>query len=383
MAGLIVHEWVEPTGGAERVVEQFMEQYPDSDLFVLWDDAPGRFPVGRTHESWLASTPLRRHKALALPFMPETWRHVPLKGDYDWLLVSSHLFAHHVRAESQASELPKFSYVHTPARYIWEPSLDSRGAQLPVRLASAVLKPLDRSRAQESTAMVANSEFTRSRIQRVWHRDADVIYPPVDTERIVAGGQWSEHLSNDEAISLGSLPDVFLLGASRFVPYKRLDLVIQAGEATGLPVVLAGRGPGEGDLRARAAESKVPVHFLISPSDALLYALYQQSLALVFPAIEDFGIMPVEAMAAGTPVIVPTLGGAAESARLVKGGVALSGFSTEEWRQAIDGAQAVDRAGLPERAGRFSCGRFREEVAQWLASYLGTVSTHQRRGGTR
>lgn len=368
MAGLIVHEWVERTGGAERVVEQFMEQYPDSDLFVLWDDAPGRFSGDRMHESWLASTPLRRHKALALPFMPATWRHVRPKRDYDWLLVSSHLFAHHARASAHASELPKFSYVHTPARYIWEPDLDSRGDQLPARLASTVLKPIDRRRAQESTAMAANSEFTRLRIQRVWHRDAEVIYPPVDTERIAMVGRWRDHLSMKEEALLTALPDVFLLGASRFVPYKRLDLVIEAGEATGLPVVLAGRGPGEGELRARSEQARVPVHFVISPSDALLYALYQQSLALVFPAIEDFGIMPVEAMAAGTPVIVSAVGGAAESACLTHGGVVLEAFSSQGFREAVNAITSIDRAGLPARASRFSQARFRDRVRLWMES---------------
>lgn len=366
MVGLIVHEWVEPTGGAERVVEQFIEEYPDSDLFVLWDDAPGRFPEARTQESWLASTPLRRHKALALPLMPGTWRRAPLRRDYDWLLVSSHLFAHHVRTRGSSSMPPKFSYVHTPARYIWEPDLDSRGDQLPARLASAVLKPIDRRRAQESTAMAANSEFTRSRIQRVWHRDAEVIYPPVDTERIIAAGEWKEHLDAVDSVALAALPGTFLLGASRFVPYKRLDLVIQAGEACGLPVVLAGRGPGEEELRVRGAAAKVPVHFVISPSDELLYALYQHSLALVFPAVEDFGIMPVEAMAAGTPVLASAVGGAAESTRLVKGGVVLESFAPGNWRRAVDALQEVDRAGLPQRANRFSQGRFRREIAGWM-----------------
>lgn len=366
MTGLIVHEWVSKAGGSENVVDQFVKAFPDADMQVLWSDDPERFGSIDVYETWLARTPLRNNKALALPFLPLTWRMVPRRVEYEWILTSSHLFAHHVRPRRLGSETPKLSYVHTPARYIWEPDLDHRGASAVIRAASAVLKPLDKKRAQESFKIAANSEFTRQRIQRVWDRDADVIYPPVDTERIIAGGDWRNRLTDQELAVLEALPQDFLLGASRFVPYKRLDLVIEAGEATGLPVVIAGRGPQEAQLRAQGGVAKVQVSFIISPSDALLFALYQRSLALIFPAIEDFGIMPVEAMAAGTPVVVPATGGASESVSLLAGGTTVERFVGAEWRRALEAIEHVDRQELQGRTERFSDEKFRSSIQAWV-----------------
>ncbi len=368
MAGLIVHEWAEMSGGAEQVVDQFLAEFPDADLQVLWNDAPRRYPQAR--ETWIARTPLRRSKPLALPFMPITWRGLRAPVHYDWVLVSSHLFAHHARLRGSDNP-PKFVYAHTPARYIWSPELDDRGRKLVARVGSAVLRPLDRRRSAEASSIVTNSEFTRARVQRAWQRDANVIYPPVDVDLIRSQSDWRTTLSASEEMIAASLPNQFLLGASRFVPYKRLDLVIRVGEASGLPVVLAGRGPAEAFLRARGAASSVPVRFVISPSDKLLRALYQQALAFVFPAVEDFGIMPIEAIAAGTPVIVASRGGAAESARITGGGVLLTDESPAGLASAVDRVQLIDRRRLPASVGRFSVSRFRAEIRSWIEGTLG------------
>lgn len=365
MAGLIVHEWIEPHGGAERVVEQMRATFPDSDTQALWNDAPTGF--GDAYTTWLARTPLRRSKALALPFMPMTWRTIRGRREYDWILVSSHLFAHHVRLIGQAN-VPKFVYAHTPARYIWEPDLDQRGNTPLVRAASMALRPLDRKRAQEATAIAANSAFTRSRIERTWERDAQVIYPPVNVEGIVHGASWCDRVSGAESELLESLPETFLLGASRFVPYKQLDVVIRAGEATDLPVVLAGQGPEEQTLRARAAAARIPVTFVIRPSTPLLYALYQRALVFVFPAVEDFGIMPVEAMAAGARVAGASVGGVAESISLVRGGSVFNGHSPSELSAAIDAAAAAEKPRAERIMSEFSSNRFTGQLSDWMRS---------------
>lgn len=364
MSGLLVHEWVAKSGGSERVVDQMVAAFPDADLKVLWNDDPGRFQV-EPSETWLAGTPLRRHKAMALPFMPATWNSLASAKTYEWMLVSSHLFAHHARVRGQR-ELPKLVYAHTPARYVWAPDLDTRGQNPLARVASTLLRPIDRARAQEATAIAANSQFTRDRIQSAWRRDAVVIYPPVDTERISAVEDWAALVGKQGREILDGLPSEFLLGASRFVPYKRLDLVIDAGVAARLPVVLAGDGPAKGLLTARAADAGVPVIFIDRPSDELLYALYQRASAFVFPAVEDFGIMPVEAMAAGTPVIAPSTGGAAESVAATGGGVILHDESAEGWSQAVDQARRIDRTTIAERSHRFSSAQFRHEITSWV-----------------
>lgn len=370
MSGLIVHEWVAPAGGSEKVVEQFVHAFPHADIQVLWDDAPGRFGVS-VKETWLSKTVLRRSKAASVPFMPFAWRGLRSSANYDWLLVSSHLFAHHVTIRGQ-EDLPKLVYTHTPARYIWNPELDSRGDTVPARLASAVLKPLDRRRAQEAIVVAANSNYTAARVRESWQRDAVTIYPPVDVEAIRAVPDWSSQLDANDCRVLASLPSEFLLGASRFVSYKRLDAVIAAGEAAGIPVVLAGRGPDHRLLSALAEASKVQVVIIESPSDELLRALYQKSIAFVFPAIEDFGIMPIEAMAAGTPVIVPSEGGAAESALLTGGGVLFRDEGASDWARAVDQASRIDRALLPSAVDVFSASRFRREIAAWLHSTVRT-----------
>lgn len=358
-----MHEWLARSGGSEHVVEQLCAAFPDADLQVLWNDAPDHFPNAR--ETWLCRTPLRHHKALALPFLPATWRHLKAEKRPNWILASSHLFAHHAHL-ADFPDVPKYAYIHTPARYIWEPNLDYRGSNPLVRAASCVFKPLDRHRAQEPAKMAANSEFTRQRIQRVWDRDADVIYPPVDVERIIAGGDWRNHLTGEGLAQLEALPSEFLLGASRFVPYKRLDLVIDVGNATDVPVVLAGRGPDYDRLAAKAARASVPVCFVDRPSDALLFALYQRCLVFVFPAIEDFGIMPVEAMAAGAAVIVPEIGGERESVEILHGGVASPMATVADMRCAVATAAAIHRTKLSERVRGFDSAVFRRRIAEWL-----------------
>lgn len=364
MTGLIVHEWAARSGGSERVVEQMAQAFPDSELQVLWDDTPGRFGVV-TRESWLARTPLRRHKALVLPLLPMVWRAMSAPRQYDWMMVSSHLFAHHARIRGQA-DLAKLVYAHTPARYIWAPEHDHRGQARAVKIAAAAFKPLDRLRAQEATSIAANSSFTAARIKAAWGRDARVIYPPVDTEGIRAEADWFSRLDSDELERVESLPTEYLLGASRFVTYKRLDLVIRMAAVSKLPVVIAGAGPEEAALRRLADELDVQALFIISPSDCMLRALYQSALAYVFPAIEDFGIMPVEAMATGTPAIVASVGGSRESVEEAGGGVIIEDWSDTQMKSAVESAARLNREEVALGSTKFSNERFRRQIVHWI-----------------
>lgn len=331
--------------------------FPDAGIQCLWDDAPARFPDHRVHETWMARTPLRRHKALALPFSVPTWRTLHPDVEYDWMLIGSYVFSHHARLLGR--DVPKYVYAHTPARYIWNPELDSRGAGAAVRAVSPLFRRIDRARAQEATAIAANSEFVRERIRRAWDRDAVVIHPPVAVERISAELDWARAVTGDEQRVLETLPETYVLGASRFVPYKRLDLVIEAAAAAGVPAVIAGSGPEEERLRAVAADAGTPVTFVISPSDALLYALMQNAAAFVFPPVEDFGIVPVEAQGAGTPVVTGPVGGQVET--YVDGESGVTADSTD----AVDLARAIERAiGLTRFDGATVAARFSEAVFQ-------------------
>lgn len=370
VGGLIVHEWLEQRGGSERVVDALRDVFPDADLLALWNDDPARYPDAR--ETWIARTPLRRYKALALPFEPPTWRGTRgAVGEYEWALISSHLFAHHVNVRNRhGNRVPKYVYAHTPARYLWEPQIDGRGNSPLVKTVAAALKPLDRRRADEPVAIAANSHFVRERIGRTWDREATVIYPPVQVEHIQSVKDWRTKLSGDEMAVIDQLPDTFILGASRFIPYKRLDWVIRAGESVGLPVVIAGSGPQEAALRDLAARAQVPVSFIIHPSTPLLYALYQTATLFVFPPVEDFGIMPVESLACGTPVVTTSCGGALESVVDGRTGILSHADRPEELaiatKKALDLSDFVGEA--KSSARRFGASRFESAIRKWLSS---------------
>ena len=122
--GILVHEWLAAKGGSENVFQALIDAFPEAERWALWNASDGRF--SGIHETWLASTPLKNHKAAALPLMPLAWRSLPTRTA-DWVLCSSHAFAHHARFRGPAKDAPKLVYAHTPARYVWVPDADPRG----------------------------------------------------------------------------------------------------------------------------------------------------------------------------------------------------------------------------------------------------------------
>jgi glycosyltransferase involved in cell wall biosynthesis len=284
----------------------------------------------------------------------------------DWVLASSYVFAHHAGFGTRAG-VPKFSYVHTPARYLWEPELDGRTALPLMGPPRAWLRGVDRRAAPHSGSLAANSAFVRDRIRRAWDRDARIIHPPVDAAAIAAVGAWAERTTPAEQAILADLPDRgFLLAASRLVPYKRHAAVLDLGERLGLPVVIAGAGPERERLAALAAGASVPVHVLGRVSDELMRALFQRALALVFPPVEDFGIIPVEAMATGCPVIVNRVGGAAESVVDGVSGVHYDPDDPAGFHAAVDAAGGIDPEAARRRALEFDTARFLDELRDWV-----------------
>jgi glycosyltransferase involved in cell wall biosynthesis len=301
--------------------------------------------------------------------MPIVWRHLPTV-EADWILCSSHAFAHHARFRGPARDVPKLVYAHTPARYVWVPELDGRGESKVARGVARLLKPIDRKRAQDATAVAANSQYIADRVRMAWGRDATVIYPPVD----VADFAWEPqvHSASDLAI-IDSLPEGYLLGVSRFVPYKRLDAVIEAGVVSGLPVVLAGSGPDEPRLRAIAAERGHEVMFVSHPSTPLLRTLFRRASVLVFAPVEDFGIVPVEAMASGTPVIANSIGGAAESVIDGRTGALVGNWHGEELEAAVERAMSCEPSACIARARDFDTPVFVSKIRKWVEESVGDL----------
>ncbi|MGN6127428.1 MAG: glycosyltransferase [Humibacter sp.] len=363
MTGVIVHEWMESVGGGERVVDALAEAFPDAPIVCPWDDVDDRYGAGRVSESWLARTPLRNHKAASMPFLLEWWRRLPPVPDAEWLLCCTHLFAHHARMRRPERDVPKFVYTYSPARYIWEPDIDQRGAGALARAIAQPLRSIDRRRAQEPVKIAANSRFIAERIERSWDRESTVIYPPVDLS-VFPGSD--DELTPEELATLDALPSGFLLGASRFVPYKRLDLAIEAGIAADLPVVIAGDGPERERLTAIAAEHPGRVTFVARPSNALLRALYRRASVFFFGPIEDFGIMPVEAMAAGTPVVGNAIGGASETVLDGVSGALFTSTDPAELRRAVEVALSMDPEDCRRRAQLFDGSTFGDRMKDWM-----------------
>ena len=212
----------------------------------------------------------------------------------------------------------------------------------------------------------ANSQYVAQRIANTWGRRADVVYPPVDVLRI-RSGSWRAELTERDHEVLSAIPKDFVFTASRLVSYKRIDLSIEFAAANDCPLVVAGDGPEREALESLAAARGVAVTFVGRVSDPLLFALYEKCLMFVFLAIEDFGIMPVEAMASGAPAVVSSAGGARESVDRLGGGDVLDpGAGPDQTRRAFESALAVPRGSvLAYKAEYFSNEAFRARIIEW------------------
>ena len=327
-----------------------------ADLFALTRNPDATFllegrPVTTTALNRFASR--RGGSALTLPLMPIAWRMLRTPP-YDLVITSSHAFARAFPAAKAATHL---SYTHASMRYVWLTDIDRRMSRLRIpQIALRPFKALDRRYAQTVDSFAANSLVTKERIEAFYGREARVIHPPCDTE----------YFSIDDTV-----PRTFVLSASRLVPYKRHDLAIDAAARLGERIVIAGSGPDEARLR-RLANAVHPggVEFVISPTREELRTLYRSAAVLVFGAFEDFGIVPVEAQACGTPVIAFDGGGSRET---VLDGVSGRLVPTQSAADFADGlADILSRrptaAACRASALRFSNARFRNEFTDWVAS---------------
>jgi glycosyltransferase involved in cell wall biosynthesis len=352
----LVHEWFSETGGSENVFVAMTEVFPQATPFVLWREPEATRGVG-FRESWMARTPLRHSKALALPVMPLAWRTL-VRGNFDLVLSSSHAFAHTVKTRSPGTRY--LSYVHTPARYLWSPEFDGRGANNAFSVPRSLLQAADVRLSRHVTSYAANSSEVRSRIRRFWNRDACVIYPPVDVGYFSAPPPWQGEQNRD-----------YLLGVGRWVPYKRFDFMIQVAEAARIPLVIAGSGPEETALRQASAKATIPVTFENRPSRQRIRELYWGARALLFPAHEDFGIIPVEAQACGTPVVGLRRGGLLETVVEGETGFLIDSYDPLAYVSALRHVLDFDRQRIIAHASAFSTEAFKSKIFSWVRDELG------------
>ncbi|MBF4162533.1 glycosyltransferase [Nocardioides acrostichi] len=355
---LITAEWLSPLGGSERVVEHLAATLPDARVFapVVFADGAPSIDRSRIGAAFRRPERLMARREAAAAMNAATWptwgRTLDRRAD---LVIASHHMSSHWTA--CYSDVPHVAYVHTPARYAWFPELDDRASgSLPARVLGAHIRRMDRRAAPRVRAYAANSEATRQRIQQVWHRDATVIYPPTDLSRF-------DHVTAREGV------EPFLLGLSRFIPYKRVDYVVDVAEAAGLPAVLVGRGHLEPQLRERAERASVPVRVVTDASDEQVAQLMADAAALVYPAVEDFGLVPVEAMAAGTPVLALDEAGTKETVLPGVSGALLPELDARAWADRVAEVMALDADGVRKRAADFGVPAFAEAIRGWVAQH--------------
>lgn len=299
----IVHERFTEIAGSEHVVEQLAIHWPTAEVYAPIARPEG-IPAGlsrpphTTRLETIYNAIGQRSYAPVLPLVPLAFRRMDLRNA-DAVIVSHHAFA---TQAVFATDAPVIAYVHSPARWAWDPELRAgegggrAGAAILTGL-SAVARRCETSAAPKLTTVVANSSAVAQRISDWWGRsDAVVVHPPVDTEGFTP----------DTSVAREN----FFLLAGRLVPYKRPDIAIRAAAEADVPLVVAGDGRAMEACKALAGPKTV---FLGRVSHERLLELHRSARALLMPGIEDFGIVPVEAMATGTPVIALGEGGAVDT----------------------------------------------------------------------
>lgn len=365
----LVHDWLDSWGGGESVLAELLHVFPRADIYTLVDfmrpEDRARLDAGRIATSSLQHLPgARRWFRNAVVLCPGLIGRFALDG-YDVVISDSHAVAMGARVHAGQAHV---CYCHTPARFAWTMSAtyaeraeaDRTWRRPLVRHALARFRRWDRAASQRVSRFVANSHHIAAAIMRCYGRDAEVVYPPVDVERFSAAGNARET----------SAPRTDYITVSRLVPYKRIDVLVEAFR--GLPdrrLIVVGDGPDRSRLEALAVPN---VAFIGRQDDNETARQVAAARAFVFAAEEDFGIAPVEAQAAGTPVIAYGRGGVRESIR-GQDHARPTGrfFDTQEPWAIVDAVRTFESASPPisasacrDNALRFAPARFRDEMAR-------------------
>lgn len=355
----VVHEWPVVYAGSEQVVAAILEVFPHADAYALVHDpdelrgTPLEGVEFRT--SFIQSLPLAKKKYRAyLPLMPLAVEQFDLR-EYDVIISSNHAVAKGV--VTRADQL-HFSYVYTPSRYVWDLYQDylsdSNATQGPkswmIRLVLHYIRLWDAVAANRADAYATLSHYVARRIWRTYRRPSRVIYPPVEVER------YRPDLPRED----------FFVAVSRFVPYKRMDLIVKTFTQMGKPLVVIGDGPDFAKARRMAGPK---VKLLGYQSNEVIADYLQRAKAFVFASEEDFGIAPVEAQAAGCPVIAFGKGGALETIVGWPGPAATGLFFDHQTPESLEKAVRLfeeregefDSSDCRRNAERFGGKRFHEE----------------------
>lgn len=346
----LAHDYLSQRGGAERVALELAEMWPRAPFYTSLYRPESTFPEFRrvdVRASFLDRIPVDRGFRSLLPLYPAAFRSFGTVAA-DLLISSSSGWAHGLVAGARTRHVV---YCHTPARWLYGASYMG-ASSLRLRVARPLFGPLrtwDQRAAARATLYLANSEVTRARIKSIYGRNSIVVPPPVDTERFRPRPRGER-----------------LLVVSRLLPYKRVDLAVDAATRSGIGLDVVGAGPSLEDLRRRAGPS---VTFHGRLEDRAVTELIEGCRALCFPGEEDFGITPVEAQAAGKPVVAFAAGGALETIDDGFSGVLFARQDPEDLLAAVKACDALstDPFAIALRARRFSRPAFRTRLVAALA----------------
>jgi len=360
----VIHYWLVGMRGGERVLERILRLYPGADIFTHVYDPASVSAFIRSHKvttSFIQRLPgATKHYQKYLPLMPMALEELDLRG-YDLVISSESGPAKGVITPPDAFHL---CYCHSPMRYLWDhyhpyKAMSGRVTRMAMPLMFGRLRQWDASSAQRPDAVVANSSFIARRIRKSWAREAEVIHPPVEVD----------------LFERATAPGSHYLWVGQMTPYKRADLVADAFTKLGLPLVMVGTGELARDIAKRAGPNITIIERL---DFASLRRAYAECRALIFPPEEDFGIVPVEANAAGRPVIAYGRGGAVDS--IIPGETGLF-FREQSVESLIDAVERLERW-LPDfspdeaqaSARRFAPEVFDRKFSAAVANGLGLTS---------
>jgi len=355
---VLAHDWLTGMRGGERVLSLICEQFPQAKLHTLIhkqgavDENIARQVVAT---SFLQHLPgISRWYRYALPLFPYAIEHMR-PPEADLIISTSHCVAKGLPTHAPAKHL---CYCFTPMRYAWvfyeEYFGKNPAKKWLLGLILNYLRDWDKQTAEHVTRFVAISHHIRKRIEKYYGREADVVYPPVDVNRLFITGKS---------------PQRFDLIVSALVPYKRIDLAIKAYNQSKFPLKIVGTGT---EYRALRSVAKQNIEFLGWQSDDSIRALYQQCRCLVFPGEEDFGIVPVEAQACGRPVVAYAKGGALETIVDGQTGVFFHEQTPDALNEAVQQCAAIewDQERIRKNAERFSNEEFLIGLAQAIRRTL-------------
>jgi glycosyltransferase involved in cell wall biosynthesis len=364
----LVHDWLNGMRGGEKVFEVLCELFPHADVYTLFYESNKVSPTIRAmniSEWWVPRhfPFLRRYYRYLLPAFPWAIESLPIEN-YELVISTSHCVAKGIRPKGGRQPF-HICYCFTPMRYLWDKYDDYFGdwkkpSSMVMRLLRRPLQSWDVKSNANVSQFIAPSEYVRQRIQRIYSRDAIVIPSPVDYTRFA---------------SIERHPQDYFLVVSALEPYKRIDVAIAAFNRLGYPLIIAGTGSEKHRLSQIAGSN---IHFTGWVSDEELCALYAGARALIFPADEDFGIVPLEAMAAGCPVIAFRKGGALETVSENVSGIFFDAQHPEVLIEAVKRFQSMtfDESVIRKQAQPFARETFKRRLAETISKLASIPLPH-------